>query len=200
MAASGVLKECALSSADWRICCETPRRSWTSLSKSRATLESWGTRLRWLEAEPPLRDLAGDLAEAAQAQSDADGNQQGDHRQHEVDRCGHADLAGFPVGATDRRVEELGGGVGRRQNPASGGGPDRNDRGQQLEGAVWLFVADLVGGIPHADVGKALQYPAVAELVESGRDLVSTDLRRRRHKIESPGDARRIVLCGGLKH
>jgi hypothetical protein len=49
-------------------------------------------------------------------------------------------------------------------------------------------------------IGMTLQYPAVAELVEFGRDLVGADLRRRRHEIEPPGDARRIVLSGGLKH
>ena len=46
MAASGVLKEWALSSADWRICCDRCLRSSTSLSKSRATLDSSGTMLR----------------------------------------------------------------------------------------------------------------------------------------------------------
>ncbi len=46
MAASGVLKECALSSADWRICCDKRLRSITSLSKSCATLDSSGTMLR----------------------------------------------------------------------------------------------------------------------------------------------------------
>ena len=40
IAASGVLKACALSSADWRICCDRCLRSSTSLSKSRATLDS----------------------------------------------------------------------------------------------------------------------------------------------------------------
>ena len=55
MVASGVLKECALSSAFCRICWETRRRSCTSLSKSRATLDSSGTTLRWLKALSPMR-------------------------------------------------------------------------------------------------------------------------------------------------
>ena len=62
-----------------------------------------------------------------------------------------------------------------------------NDRGQQLDGAIRLLVADLVGGIPHAGVGKALQDATMAELVEFGRHFVGADLRRRRHEIEAPG-------------
>ena len=149
-------------------------------------------------ADAALADLGGDLAEAAQAQSDADRHQKGDHRQHEVDHRGDADLARLPVGAADRGVEELGGGVGGSQDPASRGGPDGNDRGQQLEGAVGLLVADLVGGIPHAGVGKPLQDAAMAELVQFGRYLVGADLRRRRHEIEALGHARRFGL--GLEH
>ena len=159
MAASGVLKECALSSADWRICCDTPRRSMDQLVEVARHARQLGHDVAVAEgvvADAALADLGGDLAEAAQAQSDADRHQQGEHRQHEVDRGGHADLARLPVGAADRRVEEFGGGVGRGQHPASRGGPDRNDRGQQLDGAVGLLVADLVGGIPHAGVGKPL--------------------------------------------
>ena len=76
-------------------------------------------------ADAALADLGGDLAEAAQAEADADGHQKGNHRQHEVDRRGHADLARLPVGPADRGVEEFGGGVGGRQDPASRGGPDR---------------------------------------------------------------------------
>ena len=128
MAASGVLKECALSSADWRICCETRRRSCTSLSKSRATLDSSGTTLRWREgvvADAALADLGGDVAKAAQAEADADGDQQGEHGEHEVDGGRDPDLAGLPIGPADRGVEEFRGRVGRGQHPAARGGADR---------------------------------------------------------------------------
>ena len=90
--------------------------------------------------------------------------------------------------------------MGRRHDPASRGGPDRNDRGQELDGAIRLLVADLVAGIPHAGVGQALQDAAMAQLVELGRDFVGPDLRSRRHEIEAPGIGRCIALPGGLEH
>ena len=90
--------------------------------------------------------------------------------------------------------------MGGRQHPASRGGPNRNDRGQQLDGAVRLLVADLVAGIPHAGVGQALQDAAMAELVELGRDFVGADLRGRRHEIEPPCVGPGIALAGGLEH
>ncbi len=62
-------------------------------------------------ANAALADLGGDIAEAAQAETDGDGDQQGDHRQHEVDRRGDADLAGLPIGPPDRCLEEFGRGI-----------------------------------------------------------------------------------------
>ena len=109
-------------------------------------------------------------------------------------RGGDADLARLPIGPADRGVEELRGRVRRGQHPAAVGGADRDDRGQELDRAVGLLVADLVGGIPHAGIGDALQDAALAELVELGGDLVGADPGRRsprnrnvRHARSSPG-------------
>src|SRR4029453_5186181 len=105
-------------------------------------------------ADTALPDLGGDVPETAQAEANTDGDQQGDDGQHKVDGGGDADLARLPVGPADRGVEEFRGRVGRGQHPAAVGGADRDDRGQELDRAVGLFVADLVGGIPHAGAGK----------------------------------------------
>ena len=84
----------------------------------------------------------------------------------------------------------------RGQHPAAVGGADRDDRRQELDRTVGLLVADLVGGIPHAGVGDALQDATLAELVELGGDLVGADLGGRGHEIETPG----VALLAGLEH
>ena len=70
-------------------------------------------------ADAALADLVGDLAEAAQAEEDADRRQHGEDRQHQVDAGCDPDRARLPVGPADRGVEEFRGGVGRGQHPAA---------------------------------------------------------------------------------
>ena len=71
-------------------------------------------------ADAALADLGGDLAEAAQAEADADGDQQGEDRPARG-RCAAATriCARLPIGPADRGVEEFRGGVGRGQHPAA---------------------------------------------------------------------------------
>ena len=103
-------------------------------------------------ADAALADFGGDVAEAAQAEANADGGQDGDQREDEVDHRSHPHLAGFPVGAADRGVEELRGRVRRGEHPAAARRADRNDGCEELDGAVGLPVADFVGGVPGAGV------------------------------------------------
>ncbi len=112
------------------------------------------------------RDFVGDVAEAAQAQSHAQRHQHGQRRAAEIDRGGDADLAGLPVGTADRRIEKVRGDVRGRQDPAIAAGADRDDRRQQLDRAVGPAVAHLVGGVPGAGLGQALEDAALAQFLE----------------------------------
>ena len=70
-------------------------------------------------ADAALADLGGDIAKAPQAETDADGDQERQHGEHEVDGRGDADLPRLPVGPADRGVEEFGGACASRSAPSS---------------------------------------------------------------------------------
>ena len=116
----------------------------------------------------------------------------GEHRQHEVDAGGDADLARLPIGPADRGVEELRGGVGRGQHPAAARRLDRDDRGQQLDRAVGLACS-----------GSRWRHPtcrrrAGACRMPRWRELVELGARPRRRGSAAPRPRSRSALACGL--